>query len=184
MSESIVVLQKRDHAELDRLLERYEADAPAGRRETFRKIVNLVTTHAFAEEEVLFPAARRALGVGEHITAEIESEHQRINELLKEMEPLVPGDTAFEQRVSELFPLLRLDVRNEEDRLLGALERALDEKALRRIGVAWLLAKKAAPNRGHPAIPRRPPGNLLAGIPLFFVDRLRALFARWRHAPQ
>ncbi len=182
MRPTIIDLQRQDHLHLDALLNRYGHESPAQRRDTFREIVNLVTTHAFAEEEVLFPAARRVLASGEPLTAEIESEHQRINELLKEMESMQPGEPRFERRTEELFPLLRLDVRNEEDRLLSALGDRLDTAELERLGRAWAFAKRAAPNRAHPGIPRRPPGNVLAGIPLFFVDRVRELFARLRHA--
>ena len=184
MAHSVIDLQKQDHAELDRLLTRYPAESSSARTETFGAIVDLVTTHAFAEEEVLFPAARRALRSGEDLTSLIESEHQRINELLKEMEPLRPGEAAFESRVEELFPLLRDDVRNEEDRLLVALEGKLGTAELEQLGGAWAVAKKAAPNRAHPGIPRRPPGNVLAGLPLYFIDRVRDVIARLRHAPQ
>lgn len=184
MRDTIIDLQKRDHMLLDELLQRYERAHPIGRRDTFREIVNLVTTHAFAEETVLFPFSRRVMTSAEAITAEIESQHQRINELLKEMEQFAPGEAGFEVRAGELFPLLRADVRNEEDRLLVALEQHLDREELTRLGTTWVTAKRGAPNRAHPGISRRPPGNLLAAIPLFLVDRMRELIARWRHAPQ
>jgi hypothetical protein len=185
MAQTIIELQREDHAHLDRLLSRYAEESHFSRRDTFREIVQLVTTHAFAEEEVLFPAARRVLArTGEDITRDIEGEHQRINELLVELEPLRPGDPGFEARVEELFPLLRTDVRDEEDRLLARLQERMSPAQLERLGTAWKVAKRLAPSRGHPRIPRRPPGNVLAGIPLFFVDRLRDLVARLRHAPQ
>jgi len=185
VSESIVVLQRRDHSHMQQLFTRYAVETPVERRATFRELVDLVTTHAFAEEEVLFPAARRELGeVGEQITSEIEQQHQRANELLKELESYEPGAAEFESRVRELFPLLESDARNEEDRLLAALERELGPRELEHLGLVWDLARRAAPNRSHPGIPRRPPGNVLAGIPLFFVDRMRGLYAKLRNHAQ
>ncbi len=185
MGQSIVDLLKRDHTYMEQLLQRYDAQEPRERRDTFRELVDLVVPHAFAEETVLFPAARRvAAEQGEAITAHIESEHQGVNDLLKQMERLAPGDPGFEQRVPKLFALLREGARDEEDRLLPVLAARLDTDKLAHLGRTWALAKKAAPNRAHPALPRRPPVNLLASIPLFFVDRLRGLFARLRHAPQ
>lgn len=181
----IVSLQVADHAHLDRLFAEYNERSPDGRRATFREIIDLVTTHAFAEEEVLFPVARRVLGdAGEAITSEIESQHQRVNDLLVEMEGHEPGDPHFDVRASELFPLLSRDVRNEEDRLLPALSAKLDATELRRLGAAWLIAKKAAPNRAHPRVPRRPPWNALAGGPLLVVDRVRGWFAHRRNTSQ
>lgn len=182
MGDSIVVRQRRDHAYLDELMTHYERASPAARRKTFRSIVQLVTTHAFAEEEVLFPRARKLLTSGEALTSLIESDHQRINELLREVRGYQPGEEAFESRVTELFTLLRADLRKEEDRLLPALSRELDESALERLGAAWELAKKTAPNQPHPEISRRPPGNVLAGLPLFVIDRARGLGAKFLRA--
>lgn len=181
----IVALQVADHAYLDRLFYEYRERSTRGRRETFREIVDLVTTHAFAEEEVLFPMARRVLGdAGEAITSEIESQHQRVNVLLVEMEGREPGDADFDVRVAELFPLLSRDVRNEEDRLLPALSAKMAPGELRALGMAWLAAKKAAPNRAHPRVPRRPPWNALAGVPLLVIDRVRSFFAHRRNTSQ
>jgi hemerythrin superfamily protein len=185
MGQSIAELLRRDHTYMEQLLLRYDAQGPQERRDTFRELVDLVVPHAFAEETVLFPAARRAdRSQGEALTAHIETEHQGVNDLLKQMERLAPGNPDFEQRVPELFALLRAGARDEEDRLLPMLAERLDETRLEHLGRSWALAKKAAPNRAHPALPRRPPVNVLASIPLYFVDRLRGLFARMRHAPQ
>jgi hemerythrin superfamily protein len=185
MGQSIDSLLRRDHTYMNQLLERYGAEGPRERRDTFRELVDLVVPHAFAEETVLFPAARKAAPAqGEALTAHIETEHQGVNDLFKQMEKSAPGDPEFERRIPELFALLREGARDEEDRLLPMLAERLDEARLEHLGRTWALAKKAAPNRAHPALPRRPPVNVLASIPLFFMDRLRGLFARLRHAPQ
>jgi hypothetical protein len=182
---NIVDLQRRDHEHLDELLQRYGTDDQTARPDTFRELVTLVTTHAFAEETVLFPAVRRIFGDGDGdaVTAGIEGEHQRINELLAELDGLEPGDEAFEARVNELFPLLRQDVRQEEV-LLARLSSEVAEGQLRAVGAAWAAAKRTAPNRAHPGIPRRPPGNLLAGLPLSLLDHARGFLARLRGSSQ
>ena len=59
---SILARQRADHARLDRLMDRARATRAAGGREhavALRAVARLVFTHAFAEESVLFPAARR-----------------------------------------------------------------------------------------------------------------------------
>lgn len=181
--DTIIDLQRRDHAYMNQLFERYE-DPAENQDAVFRELVALVTTHAFAEEEVLFPLSRRMLSTGEAVSADIESKHQRINELLKEMEPMATGEPSFEQRVPELFGLLEADAREEEDILLPQLNQQLGRRRLQAVGVAWTVAKRLAPNRAHPNIPRRPPGNVLAGIPLLIIDRLRGLVARRRDRSQ
>jgi Hemerythrin HHE cation binding domain len=185
MGQSIIDLLRRDHTHMEQLIERYGTQGPGERRDTFRELVDLVVPHAFAEEAVLFPTARRvAPAQAEAITSHIETEHQGVNDVLKRMERRAPGDPAFERDALQLFALLRAGARDEEDQLMPVLAERMDATRLEQVGSAWALAKKAAPNRVHPRLPRRPPLNVLASLPLFFVDRLRGVFARLRHAPQ
>lgn len=175
----IVVLQRRDHARMERLLRQYERGTTTTKQRSYAHIVELVTKHAFAEETVLFPAARKALeSAGERVTADIEAKHQRVNDLMVELEASEPGEASFERGTAELFALLRADAREEEDVLLVALAKHADRATMQHIGAAWATARATAPNRPHPKISRRPPGNLLAGLPLSIIDRVRKALAR------
>jgi hypothetical protein len=174
---NIVTLQRKDHERMERLLHRYEISSSAKAR-IYAQIVQLVTTHAFAEETVLFPAARRLLPPTDELTRDIESKHQQVNNLMIEMQGMQPGAAGFEDRAATLFSLLRADAREEEDQLLTALAGATDERHLRSIGATWAVARITAPNRPHPGVSRRPPGNVLAGLPLAIYDRVRKLFER------
>lgn len=184
----VVTLQRRDHDRLKELLDAYAREpSPRRRRATFRELVGLVTTHAFAEETVLFPAARRLLragGEGDAVTAAIEGDHQRINELLAEMDGSEPGDPGFESRADELFPLLLRDLGREEDALLPRLASSVGRREREALGTGWAAAKRVAPNRAHPGVPRRPPANALADLPLLALDRARDLVARVRGSSQ
>jgi hypothetical protein len=179
----IRTVMARDHARMEALLQRYEGGGPEDRRRVYGAIRDLVTTHAFAEETVLFPWARRILADGDAMTAAIEREHQRANELMEAMEQLDPGEVSFTAHAEELFPLLRTDARQEEDVLLPAMAAATDAKHLKAIGATWSAARRTAPNRPHPGVPRRPPGNVLAGVPLAVTDRLRNLARAVRRRP-
>ena len=176
---NIVTLQRKDHARMEQLLRSYESHS-ADRFRLYAQIVQLVTTHAFAEETVLFPAARRLLPQSDSLTQDIEAKHQQVNELMIEMHALEPGEPGFEERAARLFGLLRADAREEEDVLLTALVAATDERHLQSIGATWAAARLTAPNRPHPRVSRRPPGNMLAGLPLALIDRARRLFERRR----
>jgi hemerythrin superfamily protein len=177
---NIITLQRQDHERMERLLQSYEAHGPA-RLRIYSQIVDLVTTHAFAEETVLFPAARRLLRELDGVTHEIEAKHQRVNDLMVEMQRMKPGELDFEARAAELFSVLRADARQEEDVLLVRLAAETDERHLRSIGATWATARRTAPNRPHPHVSRRPPGNVLAGLPLALTDRVRNLVERLRH---
>ncbi|MEU3850116.1 hemerythrin domain-containing protein [Streptomyces sp. NPDC029554] len=171
---SVLARQRRDHAEMDRLMDRYRAlEDGAERERVLKEVVQLVFSHAFAEETVLWPAVRRAVPDGEELTSRVEEEHQEINDLVAEIERLQPGTAEREERVERVFALIRQDIRDEEDLVLPRLQEALDAARLRRLGAAWETVRRSAPTHPHPVVPRRPPGNAVLGVPLSLYDRLR-----------
>ncbi|WP_422743692.1 hemerythrin domain-containing protein [Mycobacterium sp. WMMD1722] len=170
---SVLVRQKRDHIELDLLLQRIDESGGDLRRDYLNALCRLVFPHAFAEESVLWPAIRRWVPEGEPLTLEIEREHQEINELFTELEKRPPGDAEHGQLWERIKVLLREDVRDEEDRLLPMLQAAVDRHTLIRLGWAWEAVRRTAPTRPHPVVARRPPGNVAAAAPLTVLDRGR-----------
>ncbi|MEU5583326.1 hemerythrin domain-containing protein [Streptomyces huasconensis] len=174
---SVLARQRRDHVDMDQLMARHQA-LPDGtdREEILQQLIKLVFSHAFAEETVLWPAVRRLVADGEELTAQVENEHQQINDLTTDIERLPPGDPEREDRIRRVFSLIRQDIRDEEDELLPRLLNAVDAAPLRRLGAAWEAVRKSAPTHPHPAVPRRPPGNALLGVPLSGYDRLRDAF--------
>ncbi|MEU1041884.1 hemerythrin domain-containing protein [Streptomyces sp. NPDC005907] len=172
---SILLRQRRDHAQLDAMMNRYlnPHSTPEQRAALWKDIVQLVFSHAFAEETVLWPLLRRIHGDGELLTARVEQEHQEINELIARIEKTTdtddPSRTAW---IQQAFTLIRQDIRDEEDELLPHLREAFSDRRLRQIGAAWETVRAGAPTHPHPAVSRRPPGNALSGLPLSAFDRL------------
>ncbi|CAL9648910.1 hemerythrin domain-containing protein [Streptomyces sp. enrichment culture] len=184
---SILVRQRRDHAELERLMTRYEGreGTEEGTEEelerTLKDIVQLTFSHAFAEETVLWPLLRREVADGEELTARVETEHQEINELVAEIERTDAAHPRHADLVTRAFALIRQDIRDEEDLLLPRLQETCDAAHLRQIGTAWEIVRRTAPTHPHPSVPRRPPGNALLGVALSVFDRMRDLLpARYR----
>ncbi|WP_210650547.1 hemerythrin domain-containing protein [Nocardioides sp. SYSU D00065] len=182
---SILTRQKRDHERLDRLLQQLDRSAPGIEEQaTLQAIARLVFPHAFAEEAVLWPAARRVLPDGEALTLQVEQEHQEINELWARLEDLPSGTAERREVLEKIATVLREDVRDEEDELLPRLQDALGVRRLRLLGVAWEAVRRTAPTRPHPVVARRPPGNALSAVPLSVLDRSRdALDASGRRLP-
>lgn len=170
---SILYRQQRDHARLDTLLDRLPDTSGTDRDELLHRICRFVFTHAFAEEAVLWPALRRSVEGGEELTARIEREHQEITELVASLERTSPEAPERAGLVDRTVALLRQDVRDEEDELLPRLQEAVDDRTLRRLGVAWEVVRRTAPTRTHPVVSRRPPGQTLSALPLNLTDRLR-----------
>ena len=169
---SVLTRQRRDHERLDELLRRVEATTGADQDRALLDVHRLVFPHAFAEESVLWPVLRSELDDGEELTLRVEREHQEVNELVVGLEEGASGSER-EALVGRLVAVLREDVRDEEDLLLPRLQERLDAGRLRRLGVAWEAVRRTAPTRPHPVVSRRPPGNVLAGLPLTVLDRGR-----------
>ena len=172
---SVLVRQRTDHEELDRLLHELDGSTGVAQERVLRKIDRLVFSHAFAEETVLWPVIRRVLPDGEALTRQVEEEHQEVNELVSELETLPHEDPRRAAVLTRLVEVLREDVRDEEDVMFPRLQEALDAKALRRLGLQWEVARRVSPTRPHPTVSRRPPGNALSGLPLSLLDRSRDL---------
>jgi hemerythrin superfamily protein len=170
---SVLVRQKRDHVHLNELLERLESSAGTDQDRVLNDVYRLVFPHAFAEESVLWPVMRRVLPDGHDLTLEVELEHQEVNELVTELERVKPGETRRGEILTRLVAVLREDVRDEEDVLFPRLQNALGRRKLQLLGLAWEGVRRVAPTRAHPIVARRPPGNVVAALPLTLVDRLR-----------
>jgi hemerythrin superfamily protein len=170
---SIIVRQRRDHERLHELVGRVRATEGAEQDEVLTQLCRLVFPHAFAEEAVLFPAARKYLSTGEPLSLEIEQEHQEINEVYAAVERSRRGDPDREALIERAIALLDHDVRDEEDELLPRLRAALDDKQLRRLGLTWEIVRRTSPTRAHPVVSRRPPGQTLSALPLTVLDRSR-----------
>lgn len=170
---SVLSRQKRDHIELDQLLERLSRAPAVDQKPVLLQIYRLVFPHAFAEESVLWPTIRRVLPDGQQLTLQVELEHQEINELVVRLETLVPGSADWDQTLGRVVGLLRQDVRDEEDVLLPRLQSQLTPGQLRQLGFTWEAVRRIAPTRAHPFVARRPPGNVLSALPLSIIDRAR-----------
>jgi hemerythrin superfamily protein len=178
---SVLVRQRHDHEELDRLLRELDGTTGRAQEDVLRRIDRLVFSHAFAEETVLWPVLRRALPDGEALTLRVEKEHQEVNELVAEIETLGSEDPRRAERLSRLVEVLREDVRDEEDVLFPRLQEKLDPQGLRRLGRQWEFVRRISPTRPHPTVSRRPPGNALSALPLSLLDRTRDLLDAAAH---
>jgi hemerythrin superfamily protein len=181
---SVLVRQRDDHIELDRLLHELDGTTGTAQERVLRSIVRLVFSHAFAEETVLWPVLRRVLPDGEALTLRVEEEHQEVNELVTTLETTAHDDPRRAELVSRLVHVLREDVRDEEDVLFPRLQERVDAAELRRLGRQWELVRRISPTRPHPTVSRRPPGNALSALPLSLLDRARDLVdAGVQHGP-
>jgi hemerythrin superfamily protein len=169
---SVLVRQRRDHVELDRLLQELDGTTGPAQEEVLTRIDRLVFSHAFAEETILWPVLRRVLPDGDALTLRVEKEHQEVNELVSALETDGFDDPRRPDRLARLVQVLREDVRDEEDVLFPRLQEAVSVEELRRLGRRWAVMRRLSPTRPHPTVSRRPPGNALSGPPHTGVDQV------------
>jgi hemerythrin superfamily protein len=177
-SASVLVRQRDDHARLNELLRQIRSTSGDDQDEAIMRMCRLAFTHAFAEEAVLWPALRRSLPDGEQLTLEVEREHQEINETVAALDRSRHGDPGRDELIERAIALLDQDVREEEDTLFPRLQATLGPRELQRLGRMWEIVRRTAPTRPHPVVARRPPGNVLAALPLSAIDRSRDVLDR------
>jgi hypothetical protein len=170
---SVLARQKSDHVQLDELLHRLRESSHEEQLPVLLDLYRLVFPHAFAEESVLWPVMRRVLPDGEELTLQVEQEHQEVNELVTRLEGLELGSPERQAALERLDEVLREDVRDEEDELFPRLQERVSQNQLRLLGIAWEVVSRIAPTRAHPIVARRPPGNVIAALPLTVLDRSR-----------
>ncbi|MDN3250427.1 MULTISPECIES: hemerythrin domain-containing protein [unclassified Streptomyces] len=86
-SGSILMRQRRDHARLDTMMNRWLVGGTDDELDAlWHDIIQLVFSHAFAEETVLWPVLRRVAPNGKELTSRVEQEHQAINDLVARVE--------------------------------------------------------------------------------------------------
>jgi hemerythrin superfamily protein len=120
-----VKLLKQDHRAVARALAEFESAAGEEKQTIGQRICQLLTVHAQIEEELLYPAAREALGSrDEHLVAEARVEHSSVKDLIGQIEDHDEVDEEYEARVRVLGEYVKHHVGEEEKQLFPRLERS------------------------------------------------------------
>ena len=122
-STSAIELLKRDHDEVDAMFRQFEDmkdDGDAAAKESLvEKICDALTVHAQIEEEIFYPAARRALHEeeGKELLDEAAVEHQTLKDLVGRLESAPIDDPLYDAGVKVLSEYVKHHVREEENEL-------------------------------------------------------------------
>jgi hemerythrin-like domain-containing protein len=169
---------KGEHQSVERLFKSFER-AGDGAHKTKRRLVDHMiaelSQHAAIEEEVLYPAARRAVASSEDEVLEALEEHHLVKWELRELQGMAPTEERFQPKVAVLIENVRHHVREEEGELFPLLRAELGRKRLLELGDELRTSKRFAPTRPHPRSPDEPPGNLLPNTVAGAVDKARDL---------
>ncbi|GAA3464380.1 hemerythrin domain-containing protein [Saccharothrix longispora] len=164
-----------DHREVERLFRELESGqgTPEHRRALADHVIAELVRHSVAEEQFMYPAARKVLPGGDEVADHEIAEHAEAERVMKELEGLEPTDPRFDELLGELMREIRHHIEDEEEDLLPQLAARCSAEDLQELGRKVIAAKKVAPTRPHPAAPDRPPANLLLNPGTGLIDRLR-----------
>lgn len=138
-------LLKKDHDEVDALFNDYEllteGELDKGdRRELLSRICGMLMVHAMIEEEIFYPAARKAK-VASDLLNEPQVEHASAKELIAQIGATNVGDPLYDAKVKVLGEYIRHHVKEEENEMFPKCRESTMDLA--EIG-AQLEARKAA----------------------------------------
>ncbi len=144
-----IVLLKEDHKTVNGLFKEFEKTkkeaTPAAKRSLIDKIIRELTTHAYIEETVLYPAVRREVPeTTDHVLESIE-EHHVVAWLLSELQNLDPEEETFDAKVTVLIENVRHHVEEEEKEWFPEVRKALGRNRLVELGEQMTAAKSNAP---------------------------------------
>jgi hemerythrin superfamily protein len=138
-----IALLKADHEAVERLFSAFEkaGDDLEAKGTLVRRACEELTIHAMIEEEILYPAAQKALKDDDKEDVdEAYVEHYLVKSLIEKFTTLKPGDDGFDATFKVMSENVRHHVEEEEAELFPALRgTGLD---LRKLG--GLLAKRKA----------------------------------------
>jgi hemerythrin superfamily protein len=118
-------LLKRDHKLVDELCTEFQQAGDQQLDPLARRICKLLRIHAQIEEEIFYPAARRAIGDNALVDT-AEREHAQAKATIARIESMTSDDATFKDAVAELAQEVRTHVAEEEGTLFPQLQGKLD----------------------------------------------------------
>jgi hemerythrin superfamily protein len=144
--QNAIALLKADHAAVKKLFgqeERATKQDDEKKQSIFDQIRVALTVHATIEEEIFYPAVKKARS--EHVKDEVREgyeEHKQIKALLAQIADITPEDETWDMKVKVLREDVEHHVKDEEDEMFPDAEKFLGEKRLMELGTELYARKR------------------------------------------
>lgn len=163
-----------DHRQVEQIFTELESSPPPEvRKQLTEHVITELVRHSVAEEQHMYPMARRVLEDGDQIADHEIQEHAEAEQVMKDLEGLDADDPEFQRLLNKLISDIRHHVDDEEKNLLPRLRAACTQEDLRDLGTKVVKAKERAPTRPHPSAPDTPPANKILDPGAGLIDRMR-----------
>ena len=121
---------EKDHARIRSLFSNIEStDDPQEVDDNFEKLSNILTIHAEAEEQVLYPEASNCEGTTELI-AQGHQEHDKGDQMVLAIKSISPNESEFKEKVRELQEFMLKHLDEEENELFPRVRQCMSDKKL------------------------------------------------------
>jgi hemerythrin-like domain-containing protein len=105
------------------------------RKTIFEQIRNNVMVHAQAEEEILYPAMRNLMFMGgESRVDESYREHQRMKDLLNDLQSMDPNTDAFDRKFADFKNTIQHHVEEEENEMFPIVRQRMSTERQEELG--------------------------------------------------
>jgi iron-sulfur cluster repair protein YtfE (RIC family) len=140
-----IALLKTDHATVKKM---FEKEGKLTKKDSekkaslFNQIKAALEVHAAIEEEIFYPAVKKARS--EHVKDEVREayeEHKQIKSLLAQVSSITPADETYDMKIKVLKEDVEHHVKEEEGEMFPDAKRFLGESRLVELG-AHLQARK------------------------------------------
>ncbi|MFJ9824605.1 hemerythrin domain-containing protein [Streptomyces sp. NPDC101160] len=143
-----IVLLREDHKAVEKLFKEFERagdDAQERKRKIVDEVIRELTAHAWIEEQVFYPAARKAApDTKDHVLESVE-EHHAVLWMLSELAGLDPADERFDAKMTVLTENVRHHVEEEERDWFPEVRKAMGRKQLVALGERMAEERHNAP---------------------------------------
>lgn len=147
-------LLKADHQRISEALTRFERirgrASTAEKQELIGTVCGELAIHAAVEEEIFYPAVRRASGA-DGLVNEAQVEHAAIKQLVGELERMEPDHDLYDAKFKVLGAYVRHHVKEEENEIFPRARKT--EIDLQALGMRILERKRELRDGSASAIP-------------------------------
>jgi hemerythrin-like domain-containing protein len=149
-STDAIVLLKNDHKEVKALFRQFEKlgdGAVARKGQLVARIIELLTTHTYLENTVMYPEVRKLLPDLEDDVLESYEEHHVADVLCLELYEMKPDDEHFTAKATVLIENIEHHIGEEERDWFPKVRAGLSRSQLQDMGARMLALKAKAPKK-------------------------------------
>jgi hemerythrin superfamily protein len=125
-----ISLLQADHRKVKELFAKYQSTRDFhARQQIAAQVFTELDLHAQLEENVFYPAFEEQAGKqGTQLVADSRLEHEKVEELIEELQGLAVEDEAFEAKFQELMENVQHHVEQEENEMFPEAEQILSDQ--------------------------------------------------------